>query len=335
MENNRKVSVIIRFLAAACAMFVAVFACGCTLFNKKEEGGEKNIRTDYPQYESVIDREIVLPAEDDAQGNIDLAYYLYITANAAFQNCSACAYTVDSVTTSTVGFGPLKIDIPVQGCRFFLKTGDEYYYTEYSYVEEGMEGMISTFSKKEKSLFAMRKYGSVERKSAYTEKVFDSVVEIDDDGQFIVEADWSEGNRISGYPKEEELVPFCSKINAKYEQTDQKITPETIKSARVTHNDDEGYYTVTMSLDVENTLTSQNTLANLQDGLDNAKYVSIEETVEIWDNGYYKSFLSVDTASNGLITLTIDFKTYFHYGEKYLQPENYAYFVETKEAATK
>ena len=59
------------------------------------------------------------------------------------------------------------------------------------------------------------------------------------------------------------------------------------------------------------------------------------ETLEIWENGYYKRFHSLDlcSAKGGFMTFDFNFDTSFFYGENSLKPSSYDNFLDAKRLA--
>ncbi|HPD02573.1 MAG TPA: hypothetical protein PK245_04345, partial [Clostridia bacterium] len=79
-------------------------------------------------------------------------------------------------------------------------------------------------------------------------------------------------------------------------------------------------------LDVNNPLTTESSLVELREGAgDEAQYLSIVSTFEVWDNGYFKYFLSNDSWSGGVISGDLDFETYFYYDDESCDIGNYQY----------
>lgn len=71
-----------------------------------------------------------------------------------------------------------------------------------------------------------------------------------------------------------------------------------------------------MQLDVDNPLTTSKTLVNLKKGAgDSAVYTSISEYIEIWDNGYFKSFLSTDKWKSNTLKAVLPYHTTYSYNQ--------------------
>ena len=328
LSKKKKIVIIILVVA-----LLALAGVGLTLyfviFNPKKNGNQlrAEVNTEKPTYESVLTQN-----RDDFSSEKDYALYLYESACAAFQNYEKCAYVDDYVTTTSINLGK-KLSIPCQGCRFTVKTGTEYYYADYSSADSDVDMLLGWMGKEEDTLFAKRSYADLSKMDyLYTEKVLRPDVNIDD-GNLEVNADWSEGNSVDGYPKHEDLPIYYASQEGTFQQTEMNITSETVIGATVTYNSELGYYTVSFILDVNNPKTSEKLIENLRAGMKGGNYTSITKVYQIWDNGYFRQCESLDYASNSWMELKLDFKTYFKYKEEDCDPANYKYFNEAKQNA--
>ncbi|NCU32132.1 MAG: hypothetical protein EOM23_04190, partial [Candidatus Moranbacteria bacterium] len=265
--------------------------------------------------------DLTIPNSGDTEALKLFAYNLYATANENFKNLENAAYSVNSVTT-TMG-------TPVYGYRHVVKNADEYLYLEYSFVPEtllgALVGAVSTASTK----FAERSYTNASMNYLYSEKTLEpthSVIE----NEIIYNADWDN----LFFAKQKQKPIYYADQDTDFEYTDQKIRPETIKTVSVTYYEQEGYYRLEMDLDVQLPFTTSITLPNLREnsGSDNAAYTSMSEVIEIWDNGYYKYFLSEDAWSGTLtepikmnLSSEIRFETDFLYDQDSLSFSKYQY----------
>lgn len=286
---------------------------------------------------------IIIPSDDDTAGHKALAYKLYMIANNKHQQTANAAIYANCVTTTKL----LNATVDANDYRFTIKNGDTYFYSEYSFAaDEGGQSVLGLFSP-ESTLFAQMQYSDADMKTAYQEKVVyptptrttakeieglvaagtlpaDTVVPIE--GQ-IFNVNWaSDDLRISTIDK----PVYSASQEEQYYGTGQNITPETIKSAKVSYNEKEHFYTMTVELDVNNPLTTKDTLSQLRGGFgnDTAHYTSMVETIEIWDNGYYKNFLSVD-CWGGTMVIPMDFVLSFdmtyYYDANSVNIGNYQY----------
>lgn len=260
---------------------------------------------------------------------IHLCYALYKTANENYKSIDACAYEVNSLT-SVVTAG---LEAPVNGFRYCLKSGEEYFYSEYSIPPENSAmGAIMGAFVAESSNFAKRQYGTIEMTQMVEQKVLKPNHTVSD-GKHSFEADWSKATT----KKYEELPIFCASQEGDFSYTDIVINTNTIDAASLLYDAEQGVYTIELTLDCSNTETTKNTIKNVRDssGCKDAIYTEITEKIKIWDNGYFKYFLSVDnwqgTGGTGTMTSTINFETNFYYDTEHLSLSNYQYGEEIKE----
>lgn len=260
--------------------------------------------------------DLQIPADETAKKQF--AYNLYMTANNNFKKLDKAAYYVNSVTTT--------LDIPVVGYRYFVKNADALLYLEYSFVLDPIQAFLLGFGGKENVQFAERCYTDKSMDYMYAEKTLEPTFSITD-GNILYEANWGD----LYYTKQKPKPIYYAEQEGVFEYTDQTITPETIKTVQITYNDQEGYYRLELDLDVANPATTAKTLPNLREnsGAPDARYNSMKEIIEIWDNGYFKYFLSEDNWSGkrGIMNLSsnIRFETDFLYNDEALSFSSYQY----------
>jgi hypothetical protein len=106
------------------------------------------------------------------------------------------------------------------------------------------------------------------------------------------------GGRVIGYEKTDQHVFFSKGNDANLYDENGNLVEEgyynTIKSATVSYNAEEGYYTVKMIIDSEKEYTHIDTAWALQDNQgaddDDAKFTGLAIEFELWDNGYFKKW---------------------------------------------
>ena len=272
--------------------------------------------------------------ETDSDDAINLAYKMYLIANENMKNTDKWTTLVDCSTTMYIGS---LFEIPVVGRRYYLKNGTEYYYTEYQ-VPGGGAGGLAGMAAPENSDFAMRSYTDISSMDfIYREKTLSPEFIDGGDSSNLVSCDWSELVDENKFSKESSLPIFHSSQKSDYTQTDQTINLNTIKNAKIEYIEENtgNFYRLTLVLDTSVPETTEKTLPNLRQssGYKNAAYDSMVETVEIWENGYYKYFRSVDEWSAGSISSVIDYRSYFYYDDNSTNPDNYQNFNDIKQIA--
>ena len=255
---------------------------------------EDDETTNYHFEDIYPDLNYAMPADtSDTEALKDLAYRLYAKANELAQKCPRRA-AISICLVETTG-------LPVVGQITDVKNGDEYYKLDYQ--EPAMIGPITA-----SPAHAKATYANIALPDAYYMQLGE--IQVNDD-KFT--ADWSKEPDVTEW----QTIPyFHPSQELLFQQTDMWILPETIKSVTLTHNDEEGYWYMVLELDVKNDKTTEITQAKLRSSSDTtkkAKYTSIVETIEIWDNGMFKSFMSMDEWKAGIISSKIDYRTYISY----------------------
>lgn len=262
------------------------------------EASESYVVINEETYAEKVD--VTLPARsaydsDDAYAEAVKAeaLELFKIANANDQNClRRLALTQNLVSTVGVDAKNLVVD---------LKNGEEY--LKYDFQPDVKKFGITVDG------HAKATYARLGLAKAYYVEIGDSKID----------ADWN-GTASFGDTEGELTVDtarLCFHASQKqaYCVTEAVVNLKTIRSATLTHNDEEGYYTIVFDLDPTSTGAARYLLPSLRknSGMNNAKYTSITETIEIWDNGFFKRFLSVDKWSSSVITSTINFDTAYYY----------------------
>ena len=295
-----------------------------------------------PDFSNTLDSSKTAVIPTDKNALIDFAVYLYDKANENTKNVPFCVFMVDCKTDMTIDIKLGKIEMPVMGSRYIMKRNTEYFYTEYS-IPVGETKALAGWFAKENTMFATRSYTDVSCMDyLYSEKCYEpKFITNDETGETEILRNWEKSNMVSEskWPTENKAPVFCSEQSGNYAQTDQVINKNTIKNATVEfiESDEGNYYRLIIALDTNNPETTSISIENLRKGADdeNAAYYDMVETIEIWDNGYFKKFRSIDkwTAKNGLISSVIDYDTYFYYDEEFAVTENYYDFDDVKKTA--
>lgn len=247
-------------------------------------------------------------------------------------------------------------NVPVYGYRYVHKQGEEFRYLEVSHIppQEGPAGLLfdallGSISA-ESTKFALSKYTDASMKEVYCERVIDPIPEVVLDqetntNEYIV--DWAKAK-----VEIEEKHIFNKNQEGDYLQTELVITNDTILKAKVKKVDPKpaselepgekplpmGYWELTLELDPAEDKATAIVLPRLRGGAgDKAYYVSLLETIQIWENGYFKYFRAEDTWAGGPANsgATLIFETFFRYDEFSLDINNYQFLPELKDIALK
>lgn len=280
--------------------------------------GQAGVRPDYEKLD------LTMPTTDAEKKQF--AYDLYTLANKNFKEAEKAAYAINCNT--------LMMGSTVNGYQYMVKNGDEYFYTEYSFANGGglMDALMG-FIAPESTVYAARSYTNKSLDKVHKQLVLNPTMKVDENQKITFQANWTSDPQISELDKK----VYYKDQEDPYEYTDQRILTETIKKAEVEYVEKEGYYILTLELDVTNPKTTEKTLPNLQEssGAPDADYYSMIETIHIWDNGYFKYFRSQDDWKGSMSVITLDSKldyiTNFYYDETNCDPENYQDMLEWKE----
>lgn len=295
---------------------------------------EKETKFDYlpgekPYFRGEPDKlELTMPNEDNAQEVKNFAYDLYKTANAKLKAVPDAAMLVSCLTdTKPAGIEVLQ----ALDYRYTVKNADKYFYAEYSFVGKGGEGLVDLFGAAASTKFAVMRYTDKTMENMYERRILNPApTKKEVDGKNIYNVDWHT-NKIE---KELTKPVYYAEQEEEFFVTEQNILPETITSARVSYDEEKEYYTIVLELDVTNPLTTEITLPNLRAGFgnDTANYTSLTQTIEIWDNGYFRRFLAEDkwegVSDIGISLKTIfdiNFETFFYYDKESVNISNYQY----------
>ncbi len=276
--------------------------------------------------------DLEVPGEDATEEElIDFAVTLYETANENFKNAENASYMIKNVTTMQM----LGMDVPIPGFRFLVKNADKLYYSEYSFVEEfknegggiSIQGLIQSIVGLFDTRYAVRKYTDATMDKTIVQRVADPIPTFaynEEEGKYIYDVDWK-SEALEEY--EEDKIVYYADQDKVFEYTEQKITRESVKSAKVDYNEEEGFYRIEVELDT--VLATTLTLPRLKasSGSEDAHYTKLVQVYEIWDNGYFRYFHAMDDWAGGPMgsASKIDFETTFYYDEYWTNIENYQY----------
>ena len=270
----------------------------------------------------------------DGKSDLDKAIYLYELANRNYISCDKSAYFVQATNDMKMTIG---ITIPIQAYLYIysLRTLDEYYKTEYSVPN----GSVGSLFAKEDTDYAIRAYQDLTMDYCYAQKAYTPAV--DETGEYnSLNVDWGDKNIVPAkkWKVEQEKEIFSKKQNETYYQTKLTINKNTIKDVKVELKEekDGNYYEIVITLNPDVEETYARNIENLRKGAgDDAYYKSMVETIQIWDNGYYKSFRSLDSwvGKGGNLTSDMDYFYTFYYEDEAGTVDSYKYFTDAKTVA--
>lgn len=282
-----KVKKLISIILTITIISVSVLFVSCSdILNTFKSGSNNGLEG------SILDWAII-PEEGETEETIALAVRMFDNANELYKQVKYCRYST---------YGSIKAGANCERYIFNVKNENEWYSSEVQHVENPLVAIFSPS-------FLTLKYGNLDYGKAV-------VLNATKDISVSKETGVPYGDLSSATASEEDLPIFNVAQNGKHIQTDFVITEETVKSATITHNDEEGYFTVTIELDVQNEEAIAKPWADLKESSKDAKYTSCTEIIEIWDSGHYKYFNAIDKWTGTAvvkINAVIDYKTYFTY----------------------
>ncbi len=277
--------------------------------------------------------DIVIPSSEDQDAMIACALKLYRTANYNLQHDDAVAYAVHTNTEV------LKVN--TGGIRYTIKNGDEFFNADYFYVPTDASGSLAKAASPEYTNYGYRRYYNKALGIGREQKAKELNYKKQSNGQILFSVDWTD----LYFDNEIEMPDEFAESGASYKYYNFTWDTDTIKSAAVEYNEEGGYYKMVVELDASNKKTVKDGIKDLQNGAGDkdAKYTSIIETIEIWDNGRYKTYNTYDGWTSPHIhgmklisaTSANDYRTTFYYDAYSLNINNYQYATEYIESLIK
>ncbi len=264
---------------------------------------------------------ITIPTEEDSDEMKQCAIDLFHIANYNLLHDSQVAYAIH--TAAEV------MGMQTGGVRYYVKNNNEYFNADYFYVPKGgVNGIIKAVAA-ESTNYGYMCYYSQANSIHHEKKAKELSYKELENGTIGFRVNWADlyfDQDVEGLPEildlDQEEYQYCSYL----------WSIDTIKTAKVSYNEN-GYYEMVVTLDCSKEETYEKGLIYLQQGAgdENAKYTAITETIQIWDNGRYKSFYSYDEwyapKAYGVFSLSSanDYRTDFYYDDYSLTIKNYQY----------
>ena len=249
--------------------------------------------------ESGIINKIKIPQADDKKGALLLGLALYKNA-CLLDQLADFRRATSFCPTETMG-------VQVDTFVYNIKNGEEYAFVQYQIPRE-QNWLLSAMGVKASGY---RSYYNLSMNKMSEQKVGNAEL----DSQDLPYSDW-EGAVIeqnSNIPLFHKTQPHQATV------TDMVITEETISKSTVVFDEETGLLKLELVLDPSNPKTVEKVLPNLVEGAnESARYTSIIETIELWDNGYFKYFKSTDSWEATVVipvSATLPYETKFSYIE--------------------
>lgn len=191
-----------------------------------------------------------------------------------------------------------------------LKTQDEYFNIEYHLKNSVplLDSPIGALIAKAADIVTTtRTYASASMRTMKFQKVKNNAYGADG----VPTAKWTDETGSYASPiKDLPQINFNSKQKSSglFRLIKHTVTEETIKTAEVTHDDENGYWSVKASLDASNPETTKDSIEDFRKSArsDRAGYTKIDLSFTVWDNGCLRS-MDVSEKCLAKVIISLDF----------------------------
>lgn len=248
---------------------------------------------------------------------IDLTPYSSAKEQTAFLYAVACQKMTDASYFTAYNSGLLYLkmgssDNYIDIDEVTMKTQKEYFNIEYHLKNSVpiLETMIGSILEKATDIVTTeRRYASSAGSCTYYQKVKNN--NTDDNGVPYATWDGTLGINDPSVLKKD-MTAFHSGQNGLFTLTNHTVLPATILDAEVTYDEENGYYTVSATLDHTSDETVKNSLADIRSGTgdSSASYNLIKLNFTVWDTGYMRTFSMTEKwAAKVVISLNFNLET--------------------------
>lgn len=254
-----------------------------------------------------------IPDTNDTEATKQLAAELYQLAALNSKNIDNLAVYNNCQSVFYLGKMENYIDVDV----VILKTQTEYFRMEYHL--KNVIPLFDNFPDLEEALNSLIEMVTTERqyyKNGMEYALYQKVLNNKYDENGVPRADWNKDIK----EEQREIPIFNRQQEGILELTQHYVDAQTIKEAVVEYNSEEGYYSVSMVLDENNSLTTAKSINAIRNGTGDKKanFNQIALQFEVWDNGYFKSlYISEKWSAKVIFSVGSHFNNhyYFSYSE--------------------
>lgn len=229
-----------------------------------------------------------IPDENDEAGHKALASTLYLIANEKDKN-APYRLTFGSCPTTHTAFGmENKVDLDIVE----IKNGNQYFRIDYRLknsiplLEISLLGKetIKSINESLELVLSERHYYDTSMEKLKYQKVSNAML----DENNLPYADWS----VIKTEMDKDVPIYRADQEGTYEKCLHKINSNTISTAKVSYDAENGYYEVDLVLDVNNPETTSVTqpLVAAGTGDKNTKFTKVTVKFQVWKSGYYRYF---------------------------------------------
>ncbi len=277
-----------------------------------------------------------IPADDSEL--INYAYSLYELAMQNSKNCEEMlAFSNCSTRFSVIGIDNY-IDLDI----VLLKNQNNFFRIDYRLKNNVPFLNLKAFAKQINDSLELVITERYYADTSMEHMVYQKVRNADVNENNLPTADWtSDDSPIIAKQMPQEV--YNSSQEGDFTLVGYTVTPETIKSAVVTHNKKDKYYSVDLVFDCSVPLLTENIVGLIRDGSGdpNANYNEMTMNFTIWDNGYLRSLKSYETWSAAALGVSalkfesvFDYNWMISYNEKDCEMSTYPDFVLMKSQIT-
>ena len=226
-----------------------------------------------------LDLEVPAADASDAE-KIAFVVELYNIACENYKLAEKAAFQVQYMTDMQISGGHM----PIPGTRYSVKDGDKRYYLDFCVPDQDIiDNVVGLAAEPATSHYA---------EAQYTDSTMDYVIS-------------------------RKVYEDCAYQEGDFRHTDHDVSVDTIIPGSVTieYNEEFGYYICDFKLDPNKVPEALLAKLRSDSGFANARYTDLQESMTIWDSGYFRNYHAIDTWDSGssFIASVLDFDTTYYF----------------------
>ena len=261
-----------------------------------------------------LDLEVPAADASDAE-KIAFVVELYNIACENYKLAEKAAFQVQYMTNMQIGGG----NMPIPGTRYSVKDGDKKYYLDFCVPsQEIIDAVVGLAAEPATSHYAEAQYTDSTMDYVVSRKVYEDCggegvgagpLYLEDGS---ISVDWT--------PAVETQLPktvYAAYQEGDFRHTDHDVSVDTIIPGSVTieYNEEFGYYICDFKLDPNKVPEALLAKLRADSGFANARYTDLQESMTIWNSGYFRNYHAIDTwdAGSSFIASVLDFDTTYYF----------------------
>lgn len=303
---SKKALTIVLTVTAAFLIALVVTAVCCLVFLRADH-------VDMPtELNNVYGFTSLAMRPDDESGAVDLTPYATDKEKATYLYWLAGYQSKMSPTTTAYAQGQLCMtllgsDNYIDVSGLIMKNEQQYYRSFYQIANSVplLDNPLFASAAK-KAVTTERYYYSSRLDNMQYQLVYNNRV----DEQGLPRADWSTIDEAATM----DVPVFNAMQFGIFSVTDHTVKVDTIDSATVSYNEEDGYYSVSILLDMNNPDSTAYSVAEIRDGTGDksAVYSKVQIDFSVWDNGYMRD-LYMDEIWDARVVVKLHFDLATHY----------------------